>query len=122
MIITITLSDTADKTQIITDLSSAGYQATIRESGNYIDVISDDYDAVMAICKPYMIQPSDEQKWEGIKSQRNTLLASCDWTQLPDVPLTTSQKIEWQIYRQSLRDITDTYANPDDVIFPTEPI
>jgi hypothetical protein len=36
---------------------------------------------------------------------RNSLLLQCDWTQLPDVDLTTAQVGEWRIYRQELRDL-----------------
>lgn len=44
--------------------------------------------------------------WENIRAQRNILLTESDWTQLPDSPLTNQQQIEWQIYRQQLRDVT----------------
>ena len=39
------------------------------------------------------------------KSTRNRLLASSDWTQMPDV--TIPNKTEWAAYRQQLRDMTD---------------
>ena len=35
---------------------------------------------------------------------RNQKLTKCDWTQLQDSTLTESQKLNWQTYRQSLRD------------------
>ena len=37
-------------------------------------------------------------------SQRNWLLASSDWTQLPDSPLDDDTKKQWREYRQKLRD------------------
>lgn len=40
----------------------------------------------------------------GVRAQRDRLLASTDWTQLPDVPLPTKEA--WAAYRQALRDIT----------------
>lgn len=55
---------------------------------------------------------------EEIIAKRNTLLQESDWTQLPDAPLTEEKKQEWVVYRQALRDITQTFSNPDDVIFP----
>ena len=44
--------------------------------------------------------------WENIRVQRNILLTESDWTQLQDSPLNNQKQIEWQIYRQQLRDIT----------------
>jgi len=41
------------------------------------------------------------------RSKRNELLLSSDWTQLPDVDLTTAQKDRWKVYRQALRDMTE---------------
>lgn len=44
--------------------------------------------------------------WENIRAQRNILLTESDWTQLPDSPLSNQKQMEWQIYRQQLRDVT----------------
>ena len=45
-----------------------------------------------------------------LRMQRDRLLAESDWTQMPDSPLTDSQKTSWATYRQELRDMTDTYS------------
>jgi hypothetical protein len=58
--------------------------------------------------------------WEGIRADRNARLAICDWTQLPDAPLTNVQTSEWATYRQALRDITET-ADPFAVVWPDAP-
>tara|TARA_B100002019_G_scaffold112790_1_gene97120 strand:- start:47 stop:427 length:381 start_codon:yes stop_codon:yes gene_type:complete len=60
-----------------------------------------------------------ESKWEEVRVERNRLLTESDWTQNPDVPETTRNA--WQPYRQALRDITNTYSSPNDVVWPTEP-
>lgn len=58
---------------------------------------------------------------------RNEKLAASDWTQAVDSPLTDSKKIEWQTYRQALRDITTQTPSLDEngqlinVTWPTEP-
>ena len=44
------------------------------------------------------------------RSQRDMLLAACDWTQIPDSPLSAESKTAWATYRQELRDIT-SHAN-----------
>lgn len=64
---------------------------------------------------------SNDDKWIIIREYRNQLLDLCDWTQLPDAPMTPEKKQEWIVYRQELRDITDNFTNPDDVIFPEIP-
>ncbi len=48
---------------------------------------------------------------QEVKDRRNWLLAISDWTQGNDSPLTSSKKIEWQTYRQELRDLPETIAN-----------
>lgn len=57
-------------------------------------------------------------QWENIRSERNNLLSSCDWTVLPDAPI--SNKQEWIDYRQLLRDITKQ-SDPFNIIFPAPP-
>ena len=61
-------------------------------------------------------------KWNNIRSNRNGLLAQTDWTMLPDVELTTELVQEMKVYRQKLRDITTDFTNPDDVVFPENPL
>lgn len=63
----------------------------------------------------------NENKWNLIRQYRNELLTKCDWTQLKDCPLSPEKVTEYEVYRQALRDITDTFTNPDEVIFPNEP-
>jgi hypothetical protein len=58
----------------------------------------------------------------GLRQKRNALIASCDWTVLPDSPV--ANKTAWLEYRQDLRDITegvDTVAKVNAVVFPTKP-
>jgi hypothetical protein len=61
-----------------------------------------------------------QSKWVEVRSERNSLLKACDWTQLPDVSLTEEKKSEWAVYRQQLRDITDA-TDPFLIEFPQEP-
>lgn len=53
--------------------------------------------------------------------ERDRLLAACDWTQGADSPLTDAQKLEWQNYRQALRDITSAEGFPFTHEWPTKP-
>jgi len=58
-----------------------------------------------------------------LRSERNKLLLKSDWTQYPDSPLADAKKLEWAEYRQSLRDITQTFqsVNDDGFAWPQEP-
>jgi len=53
-----------------------------------------------------------------LRSERNALLASSDWTQGADSPLDDEAKTSWAEYRQELRDLP---ANTDDPANPTWP-
>lgn len=63
--------------------------------------------------------PSAEQLADDIRAFRAGLLASTDWTQLPDVP--QAVKDLWAPYRQALRDITEQAGFPYTVTWPEPP-
>jgi hypothetical protein len=60
-----------------------------------------------------------QNQWELIRVARNEILTQCDWTVLPDSPVSTSIE-EWKTYRQELRNIT-SQSNPFEVTWPTQP-
>ena len=63
-------------------------------------------------------------KLEQLRNTRNKLLNECDWTDLPNAPLTSEKKTEWQTYRTKLRDLTnglDTVEKVEAKEFPTKP-
>jgi hypothetical protein len=62
-----------------------------------------------------------ERKWKALRSERDRLLAACDWTQVADAPLTASDKQAWADYRQALRDVPQDFDSPDDVVWPEAP-
>lgn len=59
-------------------------------------------------------------EWFSVRSSRNSKLADCDWTQLPDAPLTNVQTAAWATYRQALRNVTDQ-ADPFNIVWPASP-
>ena len=63
-----------------------------------------------------------DPKWFDILARRNELLKESDWTMLPDVNLTPEMVQAMKVYRQKLRDITKDFENPDDVVFPNNPL
>lgn len=59
--------------------------------------------------------------WDSVRLKRDSLISATDWTQMPDAPLTPEKKAEFTAYRQALRDLPQTYDNPDDIVWPTKP-
>jgi hypothetical protein len=62
-----------------------------------------------------------EQEWNAVRGRRNFLLARTDWTQLDDTPIANTDKSQWALYRQALRDIT-TQADPFHIEWPALPV
>lgn len=62
-----------------------------------------------------------QQQWMFVRSNRSMLLSMCDWTQIADSPLSDEKKAEWAVYRQALRDITDTQTDPFNITWPAKP-
>jgi hypothetical protein len=59
-----------------------------------------------------------ETSWEIIRQKRNRILSQSDYTQMPDWP---GNKIVWATYRQALRDITTSFSDPNEVVWPKAP-
>lgn len=58
------------------------------------------------------------------RQMRDALLASCDWTQTSDSPLTSAKKTAWATYRAALRNLPTADSKwPDHtaLTWPTEP-
>jgi len=75
---------------------------------------------------------TDGYKMQELRTARNKMLSSSDWTQANDSPLSDSKKAEWKTYRQSLRDMTKTIdvdtirengptIDLSSITFPTKP-
>ncbi|WDD98373.1 tail fiber assembly protein [Thalassomonas actiniarum] len=59
--------------------------------------------------------------WTRIRTKRDALMAATDWTQIADSPLSAEKKAEFAQYRQALRDLPQSTANPDDIAWPLKP-
>jgi hypothetical protein len=64
---------------------------------------------------------TDEQWWMVARWWRTALLNESDWSQVADNSLTEAQREAWRQYREELRDITTTFTNPKDIVFPDLP-
>ena len=56
--------------------------------------------------------------WDTIRAKRDQLIRNSDWTMIPGA---TVDQRSWSAYRQVLRDLPQTYSNPEDVIWPAVP-
>ena len=59
--------------------------------------------------------------WMKLRSERDNLLLSSDFTQLGDIGLSETKKTEWVNYRQSLRDLPANTSDPANPTWPTRP-
>jgi hypothetical protein len=66
-------------------------------------------------------QPTAEELGVAARAKRDALLASSDWTQLPDSPLSSDARAAWATYRQALRDITEQEGFPQEIVWPEVP-
>jgi len=64
------------------------------------------------------VEVSNEQLAAQARAKRDSLLRACDWTQVPDAPVSQA---DWASYRQKLRDITLQEKFPEDIDWPTSP-
>lgn len=64
-----------------------------------------------------------EAEWSQVRTIRNKLLEDSDVYVFPDrwEVMTNEKKIEWISYRQSLRDITEQFEDPSEVVWPSIP-
>lgn len=65
--------------------------------------------------------PTTGELLAKIRVTRNQRLTACDWTQMPDSPLTPEKRLKWATYRQDLRDFLGIcdLVNP---VWPVAPI
>ena len=75
-------------------------------------------DQIAALVTPL---PEPKPTWESIRYMRAQFLASTDWTQLEDAPISAEKKEAYKVYRQALRDIPETFSTPESVVFPDLP-
>jgi hypothetical protein len=59
--------------------------------------------------------------WSVLRAKRNALLASCDWTQMPDNQLDATTHANWELYRQALRALPEQTTDPTQPAWPTPP-
>ena len=102
--------------------------ATKRNAEEILDIDGKSYDPKQYVSSHFVGDDTEKDKrvladkWVDIRRYRNEDLASSDWTILDDSPLENAKKIEWQNYRQKLRDVPKDNDDPDDINWPTKPL
>ena len=91
-----------------------------KETRNYLLTELNSNNKIIVIVDNEITLQDRVYSWEDIRMVRNLILLKSDYTQLPDFP--EAKKQEWAVYRQTLRDIPQTYSNTQDIIWPTEPV
>jgi hypothetical protein len=78
-------------------------------------------DATPKEAELFFVVPSQEELSAWYRQERDSLISQCDWTQLPDVTMTTEKAEQWKVYRQQLRDITLQKDFPNKIEWPVIP-
>ena len=74
---------------------------------SYYDEFGNEYpsppDGSEVIEAPYTLP----QAMDALRLERDNKLMASDWTQLPDVPLSSPVVMQWRVYRQELRNFPE---------------
>ncbi|CAH9055093.1 hypothetical protein PSECIP111951_01171 [Pseudoalteromonas holothuriae] len=63
----------------------------------------------------------EESKWSTVKAIRDAHLKATDWVVVKHQEIGEALPEEFTQYRQTLRDIPQTFDNPDEVVWPQKP-
>ena len=124
--------------QILRNIQTDDIEIQLETGESYIEGFVDDANyyiengipiAIPTSPSPYAVFNFSTKQWvlnenlaiAEVSDQRQKLLYSSDWTQIPNNPLTAEKQAEWATYRQQLRDIPSQSGYPFNVIWPTPP-
>jgi hypothetical protein len=85
---------------------------------NQLEVV----DGVLQV-KPQSVQDAEIEAnlLDSLRRRRTFLLSETDWTDLPNSPLSSEKKVEWQNYRAALRDMPANTTDPENPEWPLPP-
>jgi hypothetical protein len=88
--------------------------------GVLVDLTQVEIDARLAEEAEFEAGRADREA-ESIRSRRDSLLKDSDWVVIMHTEKGTNIPMEWEVYRQALRDITGQAGFPYEVTWPTKP-
>jgi len=93
---------------------------TVKDSSTEVEFASGSpgEDASVSDIQAAQVTYNSVKKWDAIRAQRDALLSSTDWRAMPDAP---TMSADWATYREALRNLPSTQADPDNITFPEEP-
>ncbi len=84
-------------------------------NGQYIELTQSELDELAAQAE------AADLDMTMVRSQRDGLLRSTDWTQLGDASLGDHTAEEWRTYRTALKDVPQNYGRVSEVVWPETP-
>ena len=102
---------------------NAGFRLVTGVDANDLAILSDDPDdwekagITWGTVKIKLADLNDKEPIKLLREERNRLIAETDWWASSDLDM----PLERAVYRQQLRDITNTYTSLDDVVWPDKP-
>lgn len=63
----------------------------------------------------------EDQKWATVREKRDALIAATDYTQVADSPFSEEKQLEFQVYREELRNVPQTFDDPYEITWPAQP-
>ena len=85
-------------------------------------LVGDKYVGVWVEQESPMYEKRKAIRERALRKDRDYMLGACDWTQMPDAPLSAEQKAAWGVYRQGLRDAPAQTGFPWSVVWPAKPV
>ena len=99
------------------------YSNVVRITGSGSDAVAHDadgnvvsWDASAVATKETELRTAEDLR--QLREERDKRLAETDWWMFSDTATPSQAQLD---YRQALRDITASYSNLDDAVFPSKP-
>ena len=95
----------------------------VRITGSGLDAVANDADGNVVSWDTSAVATKEAEllaahKLEELRTERNRRIAETDFWMFSDTATPTQAQLD---YRQALRDITKSYNNLDDAVFPNKP-
>tara|TARA_B100000959_G_scaffold127128_1_gene133450 strand:+ start:6906 stop:7259 length:354 start_codon:yes stop_codon:yes gene_type:complete len=115
-----TIIDNKYKNVLYTGLSLEERKPKLTTSNRF--VLTEDYATTPKVGSMKLDKDTHDfvyMTWDEVKRNRDDILSKTDWRDLPSYP--GADQAAWRTYRQELRDLPQTYAEVENIVFPTEP-